>query len=98
MSRFAENDFLPQCLVDWQSIPESQFKSHEALEEMEKAVNSLGEALRSVFILRDVEELSTRETAAILNISESAVKVRLHRARLILREKLSDYFMESDVT
>lgn len=97
-NHIAEDDLLPACLVDWQSIPESQLHGSEALQEMQEAVNKLSEALRAVFILRDVEEVSTQETATILNISESAVKVRLHRARLILREKLSTYFMEYDAT
>lgn len=97
-NHIVEDDLLPACLVDWQSIPESQSHGSEALQEMQNAVDNLSEALRAVFILRDVEEVSTQETATILNISESAVKVRLHRARLILREKLSTYFMEYDAT
>ena len=56
------------------------------------AVAALPETLRSVFVLRDIEGLSTAETAAVLDLTETNVKVRLHRARLALRERLSAYF------
>jgi RNA polymerase sigma-70 factor (ECF subfamily) len=59
---------------------------------LEKAVDSLPPTFRAVFALRDIEELSTEETAAILNLSIPAVKSRLLRARLRLREKLTRYF------
>jgi RNA polymerase sigma-70 factor (ECF subfamily) len=64
------------------------------MEELERAIAGLNPTLRAVFILRDIEELSTRETAEILGISKAAVKVRLHRARLALREQLAHYFEE----
>ncbi|GAB4522842.1 MAG: RNA polymerase sigma factor [Anaerolineae bacterium] len=89
-----EGDFMPACLVDWESLPEQTIASQEAMTAMESAINNLPPTLRAVFTLRDVEELSTRETADILGISEAAVKVRLHRARLALRERLSTYFEE----
>ena len=54
----------------------------------------LPERLRGAFILREIEGLSTAEAAAVLGISEGAVKVRLHRARLLLREELAGYFIE----
>lgn len=87
-------DIIPACLIDWQDIPEQVIGSNEAMGIMQAALSELSPALQAVFQLRDVEELSTQETADILNISESAVKVRLHRARLALREKLSTYFEE----
>lgn len=89
-----EGVIMPVSLVDWQTVPEVITVSREAQAEMERAVTSLKPDLRVVFTLRDVEELSTRETAAILGIGESLVKVRLHRARLALRERLSIYFEE----
>ena len=89
-----ESDLMPTCLVDWQNVPETMFTSQEALDQMEHAIESLSPTLRIVFSLRDVEEFSTQETADILNISPSAVKVRLHRARLALREYLANYFAE----
>jgi RNA polymerase sigma-70 factor (ECF subfamily) len=88
------DDVMPVCLVNWDSVPEVVTSSHEALEQMQQAVASLSPALRAVFLLRDVEELSTRETAESLNISQATVKVRLHRARLALREQLAIYFEE----
>ena len=89
-----DNDLMPACMVNWRELPEQVLSSHEAIEQMDRAIASLSPGLRTVFTLRDVEELSTRETANILDISESAVKVRLHRARLALRESLAAYFEE----
>jgi len=89
-----EEDFMPGSFVSWQDIPDSTLYSQEAWGQMQAAIHSLPSILRTVFTLRDIEELSTRETATVLNISESAVKVRLHRARLLLREKLANYFQE----
>ena len=85
---------LPQNLVEWQWTPEEMLGDSEAQSMIEEAVQRLPVKLRSVFHLRDVEELSIEETAAILGITPSAVKVRLHRARLALREMLSSYFFE----
>ena len=89
-----EHELIPACLVDWQTLPEYALKNHEAIAQMEAAIKTISPVLRAVFTLRDIEELSTKETAEILNISESAVKVRLHRARLALREQLANYFQE----
>lgn len=86
--------FMPAHLVDWQTIPDRVMSSHETADEIKRAIERLPETLRTVFVLRDVEELSTRATAEILGISEPAVKVRLHRARLALREALAKYFEE----
>lgn len=94
MDDLQDGDLMPSVFVDWQTIPEDILTSSEARQEMDRAIASLPPALQAVFILRDVEELSTRETAEILGITESAVKVRLHRARLALREQLSAYFEE----
>jgi RNA polymerase sigma-70 factor, ECF subfamily len=94
---FAEDDgdmTTPTCFVDWQNVPEAQFADQEAAAVVQRAVEALSPALRAVFTLRDVDELSTGQTADILGISESAVKVRLHRARLALREHLAIYFAE----
>jgi len=85
---------MPRSLVEWRLTPEELSAGSEAAAELEAAVRRLPETLRSVFILRDVEGLSTEETAEVLNLGISAVKVRLHRARLTLREMLSGYFSE----
>lgn len=78
--------------TDWCCLPESELVSAESVSYLEKAIQSLSEKLRLVFILRDVEKLSIRETSKALEISESAVKTRLLRARLQLRELLSEYY------
>ena len=85
---------IPQQLFDWCCLPEKDLESDEVRDELEKAISELPESLRVVFMLRELEGLSTAETAAALDISEGAVKVRLHRARLWLRERLSPYFTD----
>jgi RNA polymerase sigma-70 factor (ECF subfamily) len=85
---------LPRSLVEWTLTPESRQAEGEMAAELDRAIGELSEGLRVVFLLRDVDELSTQETAEALGLTEGAVKVRLHRARLALREKLADYFAE----
>ncbi|HIC87884.1 MAG TPA: sigma-70 family RNA polymerase sigma factor [Anaerolineae bacterium] len=85
-------DELPRHIVDWSFDPAGVALNDELRQELEAAVASLPETLRVVFILRDVQGLSTAEVAETLGISQSAAKVRLHRARLRLREQLSRYF------
>lgn len=79
-------------LVDWCCLPEKELMSSEAMDYLDRAVSQLSEANRAVFLLRDMEGLSTRETAKVLAISEGAAKTRLSRARLRLRELLSGYY------
>ncbi len=76
----------------WDGNPEQRYSQEELRQILEKAVDSLRPAFRTVFLLRDVEELSTEETAALLDLSVPAVKSRLLRARLQLREKLTRLF------
>jgi RNA polymerase sigma-70 factor (ECF subfamily) len=82
----------PLQIVDWCCLPEDEFLSAESRMRLDEAAENLPDSLRVVFVLRDIEGLSTRETAAVLDISEMAVKTRLSRARLRLREDLSTYF------
>jgi len=82
----------PRQIVDWCCLPEDELLSSEARAVLDQAVQQPSPAFRSVFVLRDIEGLSTRETAEVLNISEAAVRTRLSRARLQLRELLSAYF------
>lgn len=84
----------PLQIVDWCCVPERELMSAEEQQELDRAVGLLPPGLRVVFLLRDVAGLSTRETAETLGLSEVAVKTRLSRARLRLREELSDYFGE----
>lgn len=87
-----DNDLALTHFTDWCCLPESELVSAEAESYLEKAIQSLSEKLRVVFILRDIEKLSIRETSETLEISEVAVKARLLRARLQLRELLSEYY------
>jgi RNA polymerase sigma-70 factor (ECF subfamily) len=77
-----------------EGAPERRLLESELRDKMDEALASLTDALREVFILRDIEGLSTAETAEILNLSETAVKSRLHRARLALREQLAPYLQD----
>jgi RNA polymerase sigma-70 factor, ECF subfamily len=84
----------PTQIVDWCCLPENELLSSEAKVFLDRAVEQLSPNLRIVFILRDIQGLSIRETADVLKISEMAVKTRLLRARLQLREALSAYYGE----
>lgn len=81
-------------LVDWSTVPDDQLLTAEARQVMDDAIAELPESLRSAFVLRDIQGLSGAETAEILGITVQAVKNRLHRARLTLRDRLSGYFVE----
>lgn len=89
-----EGEVEPLQIIDWSSLPEEELMSAEAQVYLDKAVEKLSPSLRVVFVLRDIQSLSTRETAEVLNISETAVKTRLSRARLQLREELTSYYGE----
>jgi RNA polymerase sigma-70 factor (ECF subfamily) len=86
-----EGYVVPQEFFDWCCLPEEDFQSAEVRQELEKAISTLTPSLSSAFILRDLEGLSTRETAVALDTSEDVVKTRLRRARLQLRESLAAY-------
>ncbi len=76
-------------LADWSQTPESAFLSGEVRAELERALDTLPERYRAVLVLRDVEGLSSEETSAVLAESVPAVKSCLHRARMVLRERLT---------
>jgi RNA polymerase sigma-70 factor, ECF subfamily len=84
----------PLQIVDWCCLPESELMTKETKKYLEEAANDLSPSLRVVFVLRDIQGFSARETAEILGIREDAVKTRLVRARLKLRQQLSTYFGE----
>lgn len=84
----------PEQFADWSGLPEEELLSAEGRRAVDRAIQDLPEAMRMVFVLRDVEGLSIQETAEALNLSEANVKVRLLRARLRLREGLSGYYRE----
>ncbi|HMO35739.1 MAG TPA: sigma-70 family RNA polymerase sigma factor, partial [Gemmatales bacterium] len=79
----------PQFIAQWQELPESPLERAELRTLLDRAIAELEDKYRVVFVLRDMEELSTEETAQTLGLSVSNVKVRLLRARLQLRERLT---------
>jgi len=89
-----QGDHLPRQIVNWCCLPEKELLSMDARKQINEAIARLSNANRAAFLLRDVEGLSTRETAKVLDLSESAIKVRLMRARMQLREDLTDFFAQ----
>jgi len=85
-------DTIVREIAAWDENPEQRFSREELGDILDSAIQSLEPPYRSVFVLRDIEDLSTEETAEALNLSVPAVKSRLLRARLQLREKLTRYF------
>ena len=90
----SDEDLLPSQFVDWSALPEDELLTGEGKRNLDAAIASLPESLRLVFLLRDVEGLSIKETADALNLTEANVKTRLLRARMFLREQLSTYYGE----
>jgi RNA polymerase sigma-70 factor (ECF subfamily) len=91
--KFHEN-IESRVFIDWSQDPSAEVTNTEVKEKLDEAISSLSDIYRSVFILRDIEDLSIKETSAILNITEENVKIRLRRARQYLRDYLSGYFEE----
>src|SRR5712692_1197745 len=83
-----EGDFTPAPLTDWREIPLEALERKELREALRVAVAELPDIYRQVFTLRDLEELNVEETAEALGITTGAVKVRLHRARMMLQKRL----------
>lgn len=88
------SDYVPTQFVDWCCLPEDEMLTAEARMQLDRAIQILPGKLRIVFLLRDIEGLSIQETSQALNLSETAIKTRLLRARLKLREHLSAYYGE----
>jgi len=86
-----EGDYTPAALTDWREIPLEALERKELREEIKKAIGELPEIYREVFMLRDIEELNGEETAAALGVGAGVVKVRLHRARMMLQKRLVPY-------
>ncbi len=89
-----DGDIIPRQIIDWCCLPEKELMNSETRAYIQKAATALSDANRAAFLLRDVENLSTHEAAQALNISESALKVRLMRARMQLREELTAFFTD----
>jgi RNA polymerase sigma-70 factor (ECF subfamily) len=90
-----EEDSVPREVADWAPNPEQLYNQSELQEILGKTIQGLPQSFRTVFVLRDVEGLSTEETAEALDLSVPAVKSRLLRARLQLRERLNRYFKKN---
>jgi len=84
-----EGDFWPRDFADWRPIPSELLEQNEIRQTVQDAINSLSPSYREALVLRDVQHLSIKETSTILGISEPNVKTRLHRARLLLRDRLA---------
>jgi len=95
------DDFMPAIdhqgghaqlqIADWSGLPDHQLMRSEMKHVLDQAISELPENYKSVLLMRDVEELSTLETAQVLDLTEDVVKTRLHRARLAVRQKLDEY-------
>jgi RNA polymerase sigma-70 factor (ECF subfamily) len=88
----ADENRLPREVADWSPSPEERYRSSELRGILITALQELSPILRTVFVLRDMEGSSIAQTAEILGLSQAAVKARLLRARLLLREQLANYF------
>ena len=87
-----DNAELVEKVPEWALMPLDKLLNEELAAVIQKGILSIPKKYRMVIVLRDIEGFSTSETAQILNLSPANVKVRLHRARLYLREKLKGYF------
>jgi RNA polymerase sigma-70 factor (ECF subfamily) len=87
-----DGDMLPREVVDWAPSPEQLYLTSELRDILTKTLGELRPILRTVFVLRDMEGLSILQTSEVLELSQPAVKARLWRARLQLREGLNQYF------
>lgn len=92
-----DTDLMPRELDDWRPSPEQDYAQSEMQSILAGVIEQLEPEFRVPFVLRDIEELSTQETADLMGISVPAVKSRLLRARLKLREKLNRYFRQGAV-
>ena len=102
------DDFMPAMhehgdhihleIADWSDLPDARVLRAELKSELDAAIAALPDTYRSVVLLRDVEELSTEETAKVLDLSLDVVKTRLHRGRLAIRQKLDRYLRSQTAT
>ena len=100
------DDFMPAIdhpggharlqIADWSGRPDREMLQAEMKHVLDQAISALPENYKSVILMRDVEELSTLETAQVLDLTEDVVKTRLHRARLAVRQKLDEYLRTGD--
>jgi RNA polymerase sigma-70 factor, ECF subfamily len=93
-----DKPFYPKQFADWRDLPSDVVEQKEVREAVAKAVADLPDIYRAVFVLRDMQHLDVAETAEALGLGESAVKTRLHRARLMMRESLTPLFAKPKVS
>jgi len=91
-----DGEKLPMEVIDWAPDPEQLYRASELLDILVNALRELRPILRTVFVLRDIEGLSIAQTAEVLHLSQTAVKARLWRGRLQLRECLNRYFRKEE--
>jgi RNA polymerase sigma-70 factor, ECF subfamily len=84
-----EGDYWPRDFADWRPIPSELLEENETRQALQNAIDSLSPTYREVVVLRDVQNLSIKDAATILGVSEGSIKTRLHRARLLLRDALA---------
>ncbi|MGD0892594.1 MAG: sigma-70 family RNA polymerase sigma factor [Terracidiphilus sp.] len=82
-------DYTPAILTSWKEVPSTALEQKELGALLRQAIDGLPAIYRNVVLLRDIEEMDVRETAAALGVTEGAVKVRLHRARALLQKELA---------
>ena len=92
LPRFLPNGDHTERFVAWTEAPDDAVERHEIQAVVRQAIDQLPESYRTVLLLRDIEGLSTEESAAALQTTANAVKIRLHRARLALRTILAPHF------
>jgi RNA polymerase sigma-70 factor (ECF subfamily) len=93
-----EKAFYPKQFADWRDLPSDAVERTEIREAVAQALAHLPDIYREVFVLRDMQHLDVAETAEALGLGESAVKTRLHRARLMMREALTPIFAKPKVS
>jgi len=93
-----ERPFYPKQFADWRDLPSDAVEQKEVRDAVAKALAGLPDIYREVFVLRDMQHLDVAGTAEALSLGESAVKTRLHRARLMMRESLSPIFAKPKVS
>jgi len=87
-----EEHFMPRDFADWRELPSENIERKEVRHAIGKALQGLAPIYREIFVLRDVQQMSVAGCADLLGVAEPVVKVRLHRARLMMREKLAPVF------
>ena len=91
-----EDEPVPEA-PDWSEAPETRSDQQDLRRVLEEAIRSLPLEYRGPIVLRDVEGLSTREAAEVMELGEAAFKSRLHRARLAVRRAIDEYFLEAEL-